>query len=92
MASSRASTQTARPAASAGPVPGCWGGLQAAEQLAEGRAAAGVQAAQEGSEAGLGEGGGVAGGIAAQERDGGWRVQLTEQPDGAGNAAFPAGW
>lgn len=93
MASSRASTQTARPAASAGPVPGCWGGLQAAEQLAEGRAAAGVQAAQEGSEAGLGEGGGgVAGGIAAPERDGGWRVQLTEQPDGAGNPAFPAGW
>jgi hypothetical protein len=92
MASSRASTQTARPAASAGPVPGCWGGLQAAEQLAEGRAAAVVQAAQEGSEAGLGEGGSVAGGIAAQERDGGWRVQLTEQPDGAGNAAFPAGW
>ena len=89
MASSRASTQTARPAASAGPVPGCWGGLQAAEQLADGRAAAVVQAAQEGSEAGLGEGGGgVAGGIAAQERDGGWRVQLTEQPDGAGKAAF----
>jgi hypothetical protein len=48
-----------------------------------------VQAAQEGSEAGLGEGGGgVAGGIAAQERDGGWRVQLVEQPDGAGKAAF----
>jgi hypothetical protein len=89
MASSRASTQTARPAASAGPVPGCWGGLQAAEQLADGRAAAVVQAAQEGSEGGLGEGGGgVAGGIAAQERDGGWRVQLVEQPDGAGEAAF----
>jgi hypothetical protein len=93
MASSRASTQTARPAASAGPVPGCWGGLQAAEQLADGPAAAVVQAAQEGSEAGLGEdGGGVAGGIAAQERDGGWRVQLVEQPDGAGKAASPAGW
>ena len=43
--------------------PGCWGGLQAAEQLADGRAAAVVQAAQEGSEGGLGEGGGgVAGG------------------------------
>jgi hypothetical protein len=43
--------------------PGCWGGLQAAEQLAGGRAAAVVQAAQEGSEGGLGEGGGgVAGG------------------------------
>jgi hypothetical protein len=69
--------------------PGCWGGLQAAEQFADGRAAAVGQAAQEGSEAGLGEGGGgVAGGIAAQERDGGWRVQLVEQPDGAGKAAF----
>jgi hypothetical protein len=44
---------------------------------------------QEGSEGGLGEGGGgVAGAIAAQERDSGWRVQLTEQPDGAGNPAF----
>jgi hypothetical protein len=40
----QASTQTARPAASAGPVPGCWGGLGAAEQLAGGRAAAVVQA------------------------------------------------
>ena len=48
-----------------------------------------MQAAQEGSECGLGEGGGgVAGGIAAQERDSGWRVQLVEQPDGAGKAAF----
>ena len=72
--------------------PGCWGGLQAAEQLADGRAAAVVQAAQEGSEAGLGEGGGVAGGIAAPERDGGWRVQLVQAADGAGNPAFPAGW
>ena len=48
-----------------------------------------MQAAQEGSEGGLGEGGGgVAGGIAAQERDRGWRVQLVEPPDGAGNPAF----
>src|SRR5512132_2267076 len=89
MASSRASTQTARPAASAGLIPDRGGGLDAAEQGGHRGAPWGVEAAQERGQGGLGEGGGgVAGPIAAQEGDRDRGVQVREQPDGAGKAAL----